>query len=81
MNGTLLTIAPFIITNSLDLDTLQGDGHFILPMIFFKEKEDNRELHIENMVVDMQLDGFIEDILMLGKIDFSVDRLYLNDKN
>jgi|GEM_PF-1216345 hypothetical protein len=80
-NGTLLTIAPFIITNSLDLDTLQGDGHFILPMIFFKEKEDNRELHIENMVVDMQLDGFIEDILMLGKIDFSVDRLYLNDKN
>ncbi len=73
-----LDIAPFEIRGESSLEDFSGEMQMVMPLISFME--DDKKVKIESMLLDVNMDKMVSDSLAMGKIDLSMKRFYLSDK-
>ena len=71
-------IDPFSITGESHIETLIGDMQMNLPLVSFVENE--KQMKMESIVMDAKIDELLEESLGMGKIDLTMKRFYLTDK-
>lgn len=74
-----IDIAPFTLTGTSNLDTLENKGRLTIPHILFKKEGTENQLKVDDLVMDMEIDEFINNALMLGKFDLSIGKLFIKD--
>ena len=73
-----LDIAPFEIRGESSLEDFEGETQMVMPLISFTE--DDKKMTIESMLLDVNMDKMLSDSLAMGKIDLTMKRFYLSDK-
>lgn len=76
-----LEIAPLEAKGSSNLDTFQGNATFKIPHILLKKDESSDQFKIDNLTMDIDIDEFIENALMLGTINLSIEKLLIKDES
>ena len=71
-------IDPFNIVGESHIETLIGDIQMNLPLVSFVENE--KQMKMESIVMDAKIDELLEESLGMGKIDLTMKRFYLTDK-
>ena len=74
-----IDIAPFAITGTTNLDTLKSNGSLSIPHIMFKKEGSENQLKLDKLVMNLEIDEFIDNALMLGTFDLSVANLFIKD--
>ncbi|MBU1667239.1 YdgA family protein [bacterium] len=72
-------IAPLSLTGSTNLDTFKGKGSLSIPHLLFKKEGTENQLKVDNLVMDIEINEFIDNALMLGTFDLAIGNLLIKD--
>jgi hypothetical protein len=78
-NTTNFHISPLKISGHQNLENANGDSKIHIDSVKVKKDENSSELKIENIDLDINVDDFIEEAIMLGTIDFSIGNLMIKE--
>lgn len=74
-----IKIDPLVMKGTTNLDTLKSNGTLTIPHILFKKEGTENQLKLDRLVMNIEIDKFIESALMLGAFDLSIGNLSLKD--
>ena len=72
-------IAPLSLTGTTNLDTFKGKGTLTVPHLLFKKEGTENQLKVDDLVMDIKIDEFIDNALMLGSFDLAIGNLLIKD--
>lgn len=72
-------IAPWTLRGNTNLDTFKGRGSLTIPHFLFKKEGTENQLNIDHLVMDMKINEFIDNALMLGTFDVAIGNLLIKD--
>ena len=78
-NGNDLHITPLHFNGSNNLTTFKGNGQLFVDTIEFKESNSDNGIKLEHVKMDITIDELIDNMLMLGDIQLSIDNLMVKD--
>jgi len=74
-----IEMAPLAIVGTSNLDTFKGEGSLSIPHLLFKKKGTENQLKIDNLVMNINIDKFIDNALMLGTFNVAIGNLFIKD--
>lgn len=74
-----LEIAPLSITGTSNLETLKGNGSLKIPYLILKKEGTENQLKLNKLVMNIKIDEFIKERLILGAFDLKIDNLIIKD--
>jgi len=80
-DGKTFSMTPFHINGDMNIETFKGKNSIKVASLAFKEEGSQNGLTVKNLLMNINIDEFIEKKLMMGTIDFSMDKLSIKDKN
>jgi len=78
-DGQSFTMSPLSIKGNSNIETFKGDTHLNIPSLTFTENKTQNGIKIENLLMNINIEEFIENALMLGTIDVTADKLMIKD--
>ncbi len=77
--GKIFAMTPLHMNGEMDIDTLKGKNDLKIASLEFKEEGTNNGLTVKNLLMNVDIDEFIEQKLMMGTIDLSIEKLSIED--
>ncbi len=78
-DGKSFHMTPLNIQGDINLETLKGDSDIDIASLEFKEGNSQNGLTLSNLLMNINIEEFIEKTLMIGSIDLSVENLTIKD--
>jgi len=72
-------ITPLEVHGDINLETLKGDSDIHIASLEFKEENSQNGLTLNNLLMKINIEEFIEKTLMVGSMDISVENLTIKD--
>ncbi len=77
--GKIFAMTPLHMNGEMDIDTLKGKNDLKIASLEFKEEGTNNGLTVKNLLMNVDIDEFVEQKLMMGTIDLSIEKLSIED--
>jgi uncharacterized protein YdgA (DUF945 family) len=79
--GNSFMMAPLSAKGNMNLDSFSGTSSMNIASLEIKEDKSQNGLKIDNLQIGVDIDEFIENSLMAGEIEMSVENLSIKDDN
>ena len=78
-DGKSFAMTPLHMNGEMNIDTFKGDNRIKIASVNFKEEGTQNGLTVKNLLMNVDIDEFIEKKLMMGTIDLSAEKLSIKD--
>jgi len=77
--GQSFSMTPLSIKGESNIETFKGTNQINISSLSFIENQTQNGIKLENLLMNINIDEFIEQSLMLGSIDIKADKLMIKD--
>lgn len=79
--GKSFSMTPLHMNGEMNIDTFKGENRIKIASLDFKEEGSQNGLTVKNLLMNIDIDEFIEQKLMMGTIDLSIENLNIKDES
>ena len=79
--GKSFAMTPLHMKGEMNIDTFKGENHIEIASLNLKEEGSQNGLTVKNLLMNIDIDEFIEQKLMMGTIDLSIENLSIKDES